>query len=166
MFIKVLGCILIVFSSASIGLNHIGKLKNRVSALCEIIEFINIIKIKIGYELCDIPNMFESLSDKYLIAQNCSKHLKNETSLKSAWYNSVDEYKEKYYLKSQDIDLLKDFCVCLGQTDIEGQISNFNMYSKLIEQNLEEAKEDINDKSKVIFSTSMFAGLLISILLI
>lgn len=166
MLLKAVGCVLIIFSSAGIGIIHIKNLKNRVTALCEINEFINIIRIKINYELCDIPNILNLLSDKYFIAQYCYIHIKNGKSLKSAWYESVDKYAEKMHLKAEDISLLKDFCVCLGQTDIEGQVSNFNIYSKLIEKNSKEAKSELENRTKVIFSTSMFAGLLISILLI
>lgn len=166
MLLKAFGCILIFFSSIGVGLNYIKKLKNRVAALCEACEFINIVKIKMCYELCDIPNLFQTLSDKYFIAQKSSIHIKNGNSLKIAWDKSIDEYAEELHLKAEDVSILKDFCTCLGQTDIEGQTSNFNMYSKLMEKNLKEAKNELSDKSRVIFSTSTFVGLLISILLI
>ena len=166
MLLKSIGCILIMFSSVQIGLNYIKNIKSRESALCEIYEFINIIKIKTTYELCDLPDVFRKFSDKYLIADYTSKYLNDGNTLKTAWNRSVDEYAEKKHLKPEDIKLLKDFSVCLGQTDIEGQISNFDMYLKFIENSKDEAKNEIVNKSKVIFSTSIFAGLLVSILVI
>lgn len=166
MLLKTVGCILIVVSSTTIGLNYINNLKSRVTALNEISEFMSLIKIKMEYELCDIPNILNSLSDKHFVAQRCFMHIKSGSSLKSAWHKSADEYAEKLHLKQEDKRLLNDFCACFGQTDIDGQISNFNMYSELIEKNLNEAKAELANKSKVILSTSIFAGILITILLI
>ncbi len=166
MLFKAVGCILIIFSSTAIGINHINNLRDRALALFESSEFVNILKIKMGYELCDIPSIFKSLEDKYFIAKNCLIHIKNGDSLKIAWNKSIDKYAKKAHLNSSDISILKDFCVCLGQTDIEGQISNLNMYLKLLEKRINEAKSELSDKSKVIFSTSIFSGLLISIILI
>ena len=166
MLLKVLGCILVTASSAGIGINYINTLKKRVSALCDISEFMNVIKIKISYELCDIPSALSHLSNKYYMAKKCLEHIKKGESLKGAWGIAIDEFGEKMHLTSQDINLLKDFCVCFGETDIEGQISNFDMFIELLNKSISEAKSKFNDKSKVILSTSMFAGLLISILLI
>lgn len=166
MLLKAVGCILIIFSCAAIGINHVNNLKNRVLALSETREFVNILKIKMDYELCDIPSIFDSLGDKYFIAKNSLLHIKNGYSLKIAWNNSIDEYARKTHLNSGDISILKDFCICLGQTDIEGQISNLSMYSTLLEKRINEAKSELSDKSKVIYSTSIFSGLLISIILI
>ena len=166
MLLKVLGSILVIGASAGIGINNINSLKKRVSALCEISEFMNVIKIKITYELCDIPSALASLSSKYYIAKKCHDHIKSGKSLKDAWGFAIDGLGEEMHLKSQDKSLLKDFCVCLGETDIEGQISNVDMFLELLKKNISESKSKLNDKSKVILSTSMFAGLLISILLI
>ena len=166
MTLKLIGCILITLSSTTFGLNYIKNIKTRVFALNEIMELINTMKIKISYEFCDIPNLLHSLSGKYLIARQCHMHLIDCETLQVAWNKSIDEYASVMHLKAEDVRILRDLCMSLGQTDIDGQISNLNMYSNIIEENYKKANLELNSKSRVIFSTSMFAGLLISIILI
>ena len=166
MILKFVGCVLIFSSSVLFGLDYIKRLNDRVYALHEINDLLNLIKIKISYELCDIPYLLKTLEDKYLIAKICVFYLENEHNLQTSWVNSIAEYGKKNHLKSEDICLLNDVVVCLGKTDIGGQISNLNMYLKLIEERLELTKSEVGSKSKVAFSTSIFTGLLISIILI
>ena len=166
MLFKTLGCILIIAASTGVGINNITALKKRVTALSDISEFINVLKIKMSYMLCDIPTAFSSLEDKYTIAKKCLRYIESGMPMKSAWYRCIDEFSEQMHLIYQDCSLLKDFCICLGETDIEGQISNFDTYLELLKQNLTDARTQLKDRTKVIMSTSMFTGLLISILLI
>ena len=166
MILKIVGCALIFSASALFGLDYIKGLNDRVSALCEVSDLLNLIKIKVSYELCDIPHLLKTLEDRYSIAKSCVFYIEDGQNLQSSWINAIDEYSKKRHLESDDIHLLNDVAVCLGKTDIDGQISNLNMYLKLIEEKLEEIKSEVASKSKVVFSTSIFTGLLISIILI
>lgn len=166
MIIKILGCILIIASSTAAGINKVSALKKRIYALCGISELMNLLKIKITYELCDIPNALILLADKYPLAKKCVIHIKDGKSLKDAWNSAVYEFGTETCLKEKDLNILEDFCVCLGETDIEGQISNFDMFIELVKKSASEAQAELNSRIKIILSTSTFTGILISILLI
>lgn len=162
---------MIVCVSICLGANYVKSLNNRINSLSKYIELLSLFKIKLEYELCDIPLMFKVLSQQEegitkKVLENCICELSCGASLKSSWNKSVDKFSSEMCLSKDDEIIIKDFSNSFGDTDVAGQISNIEMYIELLNKNLEKAEKEAAEKSRVSMSCSLFLGLLISILLI
>ena len=166
--LKLIGCSLIISAAALFGLNKINTFKKRVNGLKYMIELLSALKIKINYESSAVPVILKELTNK---AQNtyflksCIELLNKGKSLNYAWNKSVDDYSSNYHLSKKDVQILKDFSIGLGESDVEGQITNIQLYIELINKNLKEAEEKLSENSRISISCSIFGGLILSILL-
>lgn len=169
--VKFLGCSLIVAASIIAGLSYTGVLRKRIKGISFMIELLSALKIKISYEFSAIPELLKEMQCKdkqeggiFLI--NCLQYLDGGKDLKSAWNMSVDKFSQEMFLAKKDTDVLKDFSVGLGDSDVNGQITNISLYLEMLKTNLTEAENILKEKSRVTLSCSIFGSLLFSILLI
>lgn len=169
--IKLLGCLLIVTSSVCIGLNYINTLRKRVSGISAMIELLSALKIKINYEFSVLPELLMQMQKKAtdtesIFLNECVASLKRGDDLKSAWYAGVSRFSEQMHLIKSDTDILYEFSICLGDSDVSGQISNIQLYTEMLRKNLHDAEDILKEKSKVTLSCSLFGGLIFFVLLI
>ncbi len=169
--LKITGCVLIVSASIYIGVAYVNSMKKRIYSLSQMIELFTVLKIKLEYELCAIPELFRLIIKQeqgtyVCFLEHCISEIDAGASLKIAWNKSVDKFSREMNLSSNDTALLIDFSQALGDTDVSGQISNLEMYIELLHKNLKDAEKELTDKSRVSISCSLFLGLLVSILLI
>ncbi|MBQ8868522.1 MAG: stage III sporulation protein AB [Oscillospiraceae bacterium] len=169
--IRLLGCLLIMFSSVCIGLNYINMLRKRVGGISAMIELLSALKIKISYEFSALPELLmqmqKNATDTEVIFLNeCVTSLKRGDDLKSAWCAGVSRVSEQMHLTKSDTDILNEFSICLGDSDVSGQISNIQLYTEMLKKNLRDAEGILKEKSKVTLSCSLFGGLIFFVLLI
>lgn len=162
---------MIILASTYIGVGYVNSMKKRIDSLSQMIELLTVVKIKLEYELCAIPELFRLIINQeqgtYLcFLRYCADEIDAGTSLKSSWNKSVEKFSGEMCLSKNDTALLMDFSQTLGDTDVSGQLSNIEMYIELLGKNLKEAEKEVTDKSRVSISCSLFLGLLVSILLI
>lgn len=86
-------------------------------------------------------------------------------------FNNICEvvFEDKRSIKCftfEEIELLKGFFSCLGQTDKSGQISNCKMYKELLKKRLDilETQEKSKYKSQMAFSIGL--GIMFSIMIL
>ncbi len=171
MLLKAVGCVFVLVFFWAVGVGYINVLKKRISGLEQMIELLTVLKIKLEYELCSIPELFNALKQQQegktkIFLEYCLTRIADGSSLKKAWNESVDFISEEMCFIKSDVILMKDFAQSLGDTDISGQIANLTLFIELLKKNLSEAEKILKDKSRVTMSCSLFGGLLISILLI
>ncbi len=169
--IKIIGCVFIISASFYIGIQYVSKLKKRIYGLSQIIEVLNVLKIKLEYEMSNIPRLFKAIaeqdkSDAGKMLECCALEMDKGLSLKSAWIISIKSFADTMNLSENDVILLCDFSKSLGDTDVLGQISNIELYIQLLDKNLTQAQKELSDKSRVSLSVSVFFGAIVSILLI
>lgn len=162
---------MIISASVYIGVGYVNSMKKRIDSLSQMIELLTVVKIKLEYELCAIPELFRLIINQeqgtYLcFLRYCVGEIVAGASLKNAWNKSVDKFSGEMCLSKNDTVLLIDFSQTLGDTDVSGQLSNIEMYIELLSKNLKEAEKEATDKSRVSISCSLFLGLMVSILLI
>ena len=77
-----------------------------------------------------------------------------------------EDRKSIQYFSFEEIELLKGFFSCLGQTDKNGQIANCKTYKELFKRRLDilEAQEKTKYKSQMAFSIGL--GIMLSIMIL
>ena len=171
MLLKSLGCVLIITSATAVGFGYVNILKKRIAGLNRMIELLTIIKIKLEYEFCSIPDILRQIKDNDTLnikdfLENCISEIDNGISLKSAWCSNIDRYSQEMFLIKSDKNLLIEFTNALGDTDASGQVTNLEVYIEMLGKNLTTAENELKEKSHVALCCSMFIGILISILMI
>ena len=169
--IKLLGCLMVAGASVLMALNYIKNLRVRVKGLRAMIEFFTVIRIKINYELSSIPELIRGLKEKssYPISaflSECVSHLDEGKELKEAWHLGIKSFSRQMCLTNSDTSMLSEFSAGLGDSDLSGQIANIQLYTEMLEKNLQEAEKILKEKSKVTLSCSLFGSLIILVLLI
>lgn len=167
--LKILGCLLIILSSVFCASNYCTNLKKRISGLSFFIRLLELFKIKIEYEQSTVLQIIDGLVDEcdtFGFLEDCSKNISTGLSLKSAWEKSLNDKGNELGLTKDDASLLRKFCNELGETDLEGQISNISLYVQLLNKKLTDLENTVKDKSRVAINTGFFTGLIVSILLI
>ena len=80
--------------------------------------------------------------------------------------NLVDGEKIFLSLNNEDIEILKELGVSLGQTDMEGQVKNIKLVYNSLKSQLENAKEEKNKNFKMYRNMGMLCGLVIIIIML
>jgi len=125
----------------------------RVTELEEIRNALNMLESKIKFTYEPIPEIFKE------IAKNTSQNIgqvfyfaKEKMKTKTAniaWEEAVEESKNN--LSKEDKDTLKTLSKLLGQTDVEGQVSQIKITQKFLETQLKEA-EKLKEKNERLYS--------------
>ncbi|MBE6737202.1 MAG: hypothetical protein E7566_00900 [Ruminococcaceae bacterium] len=137
--LRIFMCIVLVVSSTFLGNWFSLKLLRRCEDLFSIIESIQKIKTYInfgGYEICRVIALSFVSKEKFKAFTETEE---NENFL-MWWEKCVTYISKTTALNKSDLELLNQFGENLGVTDIEGQISNCELYTKLFEERLNEAK--------------------------
>lgn len=166
--IKIIGCVLLVAVSTSFSLVYISGLRKRITGIQYFLNLLEGLKVKMQYELCTVPQFIKSLekeNDKDF-AYICAENLDFGYDLKTSWKNAVEKIALGYCLAPDDIQIIKSFANELGQTDLSGQISNISLHIQQLNKNISQAEDIFKDRSRVALNTGVFAGLIVSILLI
>ncbi|MCI8636782.1 MAG: hypothetical protein HFJ36_02820 [Clostridia bacterium] len=139
----------------------------RVNELEEMKNALNIFKTKIKFTYQPIPEIFDEIvqvSNQNIgqIFYLAKEKMKNETA-NIAWEQAIDECENS--LITEDKNALKTLSKLLGQTDVEGQISQIEITQKLLESQLKEAQEQKAKNEKLYSKLGTTIGLAIVIIL-
>jgi len=169
MIIKIFGTILVVTSFLVIGIEYNKAINKRIVALNEMIELLSALKIKINYEYSSIPEILRdiySANRENMFLMNCIYFLDDGEGLKNAWNHAVEKYAKQFFLTKKDTSILYDFSIGLGDSDVNGQITNILLYIDMLKASKKIAEAEVKDKSRVSLSLSVFSGLIFVIILI
>lgn len=170
-YIRYFFLILILGSSTSIGFLLSNRYINRVEELKSISKLINILQNKIKFTRKPLKDIFSDLSKIedneninsifFKVSQNLDNQKMNET-----WNNIVEEEKRNLSLKDEDINLLKTLGSILGKSDVDGQMSEINLFIELLKVQIQKAEKEREKNSKMYKSLGTIIGLAIVIILI
>ncbi len=161
--------LLIVFTLATyIGILISNKFRNRVADLKELRSALNMLQTKIKFTYMPLPDIFKEISE-----QTNSKvgnifkvaSIKMEfTTAGNAWKQAIDL--SDINLNSEDVNTLKGLGKLLGQTDVEGQISEIELVEKFIDVQIQKAENECQKNQKLYKTLGAVIGLGIVIILI
>ena len=165
---KIFLLILIITSSSYLGILFSKKYANREKEIKQMKTALNMFATKIKYTYEPIPSLFMEIANK--IGGNIgnifslSDTIMKETSAGEAWEKALEEV--KHNLSKEDIIVLKNLSKLLGQTDIEGQISQIEVVNQFLTTQLENANEERRKNEKMYRTLGIVTGLTIAIILI
>lgn len=139
--IKFITLILIFGGTSFIGILVAKKYENRLKELQEIKSALHMLEVKIKFTYDPIPKIFREIELK--LSDNVGRIFglaseKMETlPAEKSWEEGVNEASTN--LLSKDKGILKDLGKLLGQTDVEGQVSQIKLISDFLDMQIEEA---------------------------
>ena len=159
----------LVFASASlIGKYLSKKYVYRLEELEELRNSLDILKTKIKFTYEPLPEIFDEISkiSKKNVAQifKTAKENMNSENAGIAWNQAVELNQNN--LKDEDKEILKMMSKMLGQTDVEGQISQIEITEKFLDTKIQEAQIEKQKNEKLYTKLGTTVGLVIVLILI
>lgn len=142
--IKFITLSLIFGGTSFIGILISKKYENRLKELQNIKSSLHLLEVKIKFTYDSLPKLFREIEMKYVenigkIFGLASEKMEVVTPEK-AWEEAINESSTN--LTQKDKDILKDLGKLLGQTDVEGQISQIKLVSNFLDIQIEEANKE------------------------
>ena len=155
--IKLILCILIVFSGAVTGVYYSRRLFRRRDTLASFLSLFHKASIMMKYEAADLCKLFHDNAFEF--------EFHYDEPFDVQWMKLIGRYRP--VLKEKDLEVLSDFIKNMGSTDMESDrdISG-STYSHLLEEQLKEAGEEVIGKGRLYQVLPLSAGIVISLLLI
>lgn len=166
--IKYFMLLFVFITSSFIGRCIAQKYSYRLEELEEMKNILNVFKSKIRFTYEPIPEIFREIANnaKENIGQIFEKAEKNmrDFSAGEAWENAVQTSETN--LTNEDLHILLMLSKMLGQTDVEGQISQIEITENFLEKQIKEAQQEKNKNEKLYRKLGTTIGLAIVIILI
>ena len=173
MFLSVIQGVKYILLIAIFGLSTgIGKLisksyENRVIELKEFKNILNIMKTKIKFTYEPLAEIFKQISkDNQTNVEKIFGQIANQITYyptKDVWENCIQD--ADISIKQEDKDILKRLGKLLGQTDVEGQISEIEVTQNFLDTQIEKAEEEKKKNQKMYKTLGIVTGLVFVIIL-
>ena len=171
--IKVIGCILILTSSAGMGIYFSSELKNRIMDLRELKKIIFLLRGDIRYANTPLPEAVQALSyrhgGKYKTFLAVIADRLNElggVSFCIIWKEAVVKELNNTSLSKKDLASLGQFGENLGYLDKDMQINTIDLYISQIEDEIKELSHNVKQKSYLYNSLGVLGGIFITIIML
>lgn len=171
--IKMIGCVLILTSSAGMGLYFSGELKNRIADLKELKKIIFLLRGDIRYANTPLPEAVQALSLRhegkyknflYKIAERLNEL--GGISFCTIWKEAVSKELENTSLSKKDLAGLGQFGENLGYLDKDMQINTIDLYISQIEDEIKDLSHNVKQKSYLYNSLGVLGGIFITIVML
>ena len=153
--------------STAIGILISKSYENRVIELKEFQNILNIMKTKIKFTYEPLSEIFEQISkDNQTNIERIFGQMANQITYyqtKDVWENCIQS--ADISIKQEDKDILKKLGKLLGQTDIEGQISEIEVTQRFLDTQIEKAEEEKKKNQKMYKTLGVVVGLVFVIIL-
>ena len=135
-FIKYILIFFVFLAFTYIGNTYSKKYVNRVQELEKMENLLNIFKSKIKFTGLTIQEIFNQIYDDNKdvvgdIFKRASLNMEN-MSAKDGWKKAIEESQDKLSLNKEDYTAIGTLGKMLGNTDVEGQVSQIELTEKLI----------------------------------
>lgn len=172
-YIKILGCILIISSSAGMGFFFSGELKNRIADLRELKKLIFLLRGDIRYANTPLPEAVQAMSVRHegkykqflsVIAQKLNEL--GGVSFCSIWKSAVEKELQKTSLSKKDLSSLGQLGENLGYLDKDMQINTLDLYISQIEEEITDLSRNVKEKSYLYNSLGILGGIFITLVML
>ena len=153
--------------STAIGFLISKSYQNRVVELKEFKTILNIMKTKIKFTYEPLAEIFKQIAKDDTEIEKIFGQMANQLSyyqVKDVWENCI-QYAD-ISIKQEDKDVLKKLGKLLGQTDVEGQISEIEVTENFLDMQIENAEEEKKKNQKIYKTLGVVAGLVFVIILV
>lgn len=171
--IKLFLCIVILVSCGLAGQLRARKYDNRVYHIQDYITTIRILESEMSYRLDPLTEILNrigtqngNMAGKLLITARNLLEESNYGEFSLCWKEATKQTYEGSSLSKVDIQVIADFGMELGKTDMDNQRSLFYRSCTLMESQLAEAMEEKKTKGKMYKSLGAAIGAFIVIILV
>ena len=153
--------------STAIGLVISKTYENRVTELKEFKNILNIMKTKIKFTYEPLAEIFKQIANKNesniekIFGQMANQITYYQT--RDVWENCIQD--ADISINQEDKDILKRLGKLLGQTDVEGQVSEIEVTQNFLNMQIEKAEEDKKKNQKLYKTLGVTIGLIFVIIL-
>lgn len=165
--IKAIILFFIFLTSLKVGQIISGKYSNRVTELKEMKNALNMFLTKIKFTYESVPECFTDIGNN--IDGNIGKIFSSSASLMKentageAWEKAI--YLTQSFLNNEDKSIIKNLGRTLGQTDLEGQVSEIKIVQDFLNTQIELAEKEKQKNDKLYKTLGGVVGLAIVIIL-
>lgn len=161
--------LMIIFSlSTAIGLVIAKMYENRIKELREFQNILNIMKTKIKFTYEPLADIFRQIAqDNNTSIEKLFRQMSHQITFKKTnevWTKCIQE--ADLSLKQEDKDIIKKLGKLLGQTDVEGQISEIEVTQSFLDTQIIKAEEAKKKNQKMYKTLGVVMGLVFVIILI
>lgn len=172
-FIKIMGCVFIITSSAGMGWYFSSELRNRISDLKELKKLVFLLRGDIRYANTPLPEAVQALSIRHdgkykLFLTEIAERL-NELggiSFCIIWKNAVTKKLENTSLSKKDLNGLGQLGETLGYLDKDMQINTLDLYISQIEEEIADISHGIKEKTYLYNSLGIMGGIFITLIML
>ena len=154
--LKFLLLFVVVCSSGLLGFSFSQKLFERKRVLESFYLLIKNSATKIRYTTSPLSVIF---SDNFM-----GYNFVEDIPFASQWKTMLKSYLKLLDIK--DIEVLTEFGECIGTSDVTGEMNNIELYLSLLNECVQNAEQDIKNKSRLYKTLGLSLGIVISILLV
>ena len=153
--------------STAIGLVISKTYENRVVELKEFKNILNIMKTKIKFTYEPLAEIFKQIANnndtnvEKIFGQMANQITYYQT--REVWEDCIQD--ADISINQEDKDILKKLGKLLGQTDVEGQVSEIEVTEKFLNMQIEKAEEDKKKNQKMYKTLGVTIGLIFVIIL-
>ena len=153
--------------STAIGLVISKTYENRVVELKEFKNILNIMKTKIKFTYEPLAEIFKQIANnndtnvEKIFGQMANQITYYQT--RDVWENCIQD--ADISINQEDKDILKKLGKLLGQTDVEGQVSEIEVTQNFLNMQIEKAEEDKKKNQKMYKTLGVTIGLIFVIIL-
>ncbi len=172
-FLKIIGCVLIITSSTGMGWYFSGELKNRISDLKELKKLLFLLRGDIRYANTPLPEAVQALSIRHngkfkqflTVIANRLFEL-GGVSFCNIWKEAVEKELENTSLSKKDLIGLSQFGENLGYLDKDMQINTLDLYISQLEEEINDLSQNVKQKSYLYNSLGIMGGIFIIIVML
>lgn len=164
-----IGIILVIISGVSGGQIASYKLIDKVRFIEEYMEFIKNTENEIRYSgilLEEIIFKQKGNSRFSHLAKKCSVYIKQGDSFHTAWEKAFSPVKNELFFSSSFFEILMNFGLKLGTSDVSSQISHCKYNFELAKSYLETAREEKKAKCKLYRILGISTGIALALFLV
>ena len=160
--------ILIFALSSAIGITISKIYENRAKELKEFKNILNIMKTKIKFTYEPLQEVFKEIAkENSTKIEKIFGKMANQITyaqVSEVWTNCIQE--ADICINQEDKDVLKKLGKLLGQTDVEGQVSEIDVTQGFLDVQIEKAEEEKKKNQKMYKTLGVVIGLVFVIILI
>lgn len=157
--------LILVILTTLVGYSFSLRLHNRKEVLLSLVESFEKMKNLISFSGYDIDRVI-LLSFSGVPGFDFDSSESSAKSLSERWEESVKSFIREAKLRTCDEEVLLRFGERLGVTDTEGQLNNCELYIGLLKELHISAKEEVENKSKLLRVMGFSSGALIALLIL
>ena len=121
-------------------------------------RFLTAAQTEIRYSAADVAEIVQRHGSGLAFLRQCAQHCREGEDFHTAWREGVRAGTKGTGLTEKDILLLRDFGEGFGASDVEGQLSHCRMYTELLADRLEHARDEKSRKGKLYLILGSFSG--------